>query len=737
MPAPPEPNPPSPALSSGRTARLEALGRALLATLPPPGPGGRLHIGTLAPSLLLHLQGCLETQAELLLEPGPCLGGLYLGYLEELFAPLQERLDLHGVPVVAFLRGISTTDIQAFFEGLLQEPASLEGRGGLRGYMERSYAQRIQLRAPDSVPDFIPEHLLGEVRETLSRAIAPPDAFTGNTAGWLHLVANLGEFGQTGHRLGLGKGEPEDRQLEVLRRAFADLSPEQVLSLARGLGTLPGRPAGLATAFRRTLPGYLGNSIAHLVGRGVPWLILHDPLMQVVDAFPPPLTELVPALRQGLATIQDEPLVVAFLAEAAWRAVPLQEQLDQARQPGRLMALPEESRSFLLERALKSRRLEEVVDLLGALDEALVHGDAAQRGSAFRTLHAFLPHTASSLAPDYVMDALESILIGAFQWMSTGTPDPALRDCLRELFLARVVRRQPGHVLRGLSAIETHAAHAGSAPLTEAVNWIRRGLEHDTALDAVIECLHQGDRSDALAALQPLLAALGEPFYHRAAWVLGREEDRGRRDRLIRALRAGGSQVEPVVLQMLRPAMPWFHARNLLLVLSSAGSEAAVPRILPFLNHDDPRVRVGALRALRHCAQRKAVPHLINCLSDPNPALQQEAIHLLGQQKAYEGVRPLTQLALDPGAPPVSRLKAIETLGLLESHDAVDPLFELANRRGGFLRAAEADGLRLAAARTLLKFGPEGRARVERTAAKEGRGGIADSFLRMLAEGKS
>lgn len=733
----PESTPPTPALSSGRAARLEALGRVLVATLPPPGPGSRLHIGNLAPSLLLHLQGCLETKAELLLEPGPCLGGLYLGDLEEAFAPLQERLDLHGVPVVAFLRGVSTTDIQTFFEGLLQDPAGLEGRGGLRGYMERSYAQRIQLRARDEAPDFIPEHLLGEVRETLSRAIAPPDAFTGNTAGWLHLVANLGEFGQTGHRLGLGKGEPEDRQLEVLRRAFADLSPEQVLSLARGLGTLPNRPVGLAMAFRHTLPGYLGSALAHLVGRGMPWLVMHDPLMQVVDAFPPPLAELIPALEQGLASIRDEPLVVGFLAEAGWRAVPLQEQLDQARRPGRLMDLPEESRGYLLERALKSRRLEEVVDLLGFLDEALVHGDEALKGSALRTLQGFLPQTASSLAPDYLVDALESILIGAFQWMSTGTPDPALRDCLRELFLARLARRQPGHVLRGLQALEAHAAGAGSAPLTEAVNWIRRGLEHDAALDAVLECLHQGDRTDALAGVQPLLETLGEPFYHHAAWALGREEDRGRRDRLIRALRAGGAGVEPVVLQMLRPAMPWFHARNLLLVLSSVGSEAAVPRILPFLNHDDPRVRVGALRALRHCAQRKAIPHLINCLSDPNPALQQEAIHLLGQQKSFDGVRPLTQLALDPGAPPVSRLKAIETLGVIEGHDAVDPLFELANRRGGFLRAAEADGLRLAAARTLLKFGPKGRAAVERTAAKEGRGGLADSFLRMLAEGKT
>jgi HEAT repeat protein len=306
----------------------------------------------------------------------------------------------------------------------------------------------------------------------------------------------------------------------------------------------------------------------------------------------------------------------------------------------------------------------------------------------------------------------------------------AMREPILELFLTRLARRQPSAVLRGLRMLQPTVGQV-SASRVDALAWIRRGLEQDAALNAALACLFHGERTDALAAVGPYLQELGEPFFRHAAWELGREEDRRRRDLIVRALRGGGEQAELAILQVLRPSMPWFHSRNLLQVLSSLGSSRSTPKLLPFLNHDDPRVRITALRALRKCAGKEAVPHLIACLSDSLPLIQQEAIHLLGHQKALPAASALGMLALDIEAPLQSRIKAVETLGILKSPVSAAPLTSLIKRRGGLFHPSDPDSLRLAAARVLVLL-PGGKEALRQIIKKEGSGGLAQAFLRIL-----
>ncbi|MDP2876953.1 MAG: HEAT repeat domain-containing protein [Holophaga sp.] len=726
----PEPDPVAPGQSDRSRALIKALGAALAdadtsATFID-------HSGHVAEAMEL-LQGLLITQAEVTLDSGIWEADLNSGLSDPDALSFQKSLGIHSVGTLAFLRGISGAHLEVLLEGMAHSPASLEHQGGLRGYLERRYIQTVHLRGAGSTTGRMPDHLILNARAAISKALAPPDAHSWGAAGWLHYVADLRDLGPMAFQLGFGSEPPDEAPLDLLRQILVELSPEQFISVARGLSGLPRSPAGLTLAFQQLVPELLPAAIDRLLQRDLRWLMLHHPVEDLTAAYTGPLSALVEPLQQGLARAKGEPLVKRFLDDIVWRAQTLKQQLSNTQTASEFLVLPVEARVQLLERALKAHRMDALTELLGYMGEHATANSGATNLANLQTVQAFLPLASQRTVPDYVVDCLEGIVISAFEADPEANSSALTRATILQTIRVRLLRYQPErleHLLRVLESAEEskQTIYLLSVPLS----WARSEIESEEYLDLALECLFQGERSESFNACAAYFAYLGDALLHRVVWRLGREGDRNHRDRMMRVLLAGGEKAEGVIHCMLRPAMPWYHARNLLMVLATVGTARSLQRLPAFLDHEDGRVRVVALRALRHCSKGKVpLAHLVARLEDPEEAIRQEATQILGTLRTSEAIRALTSLAMDRQVPLATRQAAIEALGGTLLAEAAAPLVNLAGSSGSFLRRGEPDGIRLAAARALVGL-PSGKVALNKIILGEGRGPLAQSFTQIL-----
>lgn len=683
-------------------ARAEALARALGSAMPGVGDTTFAHLNLALPAIHAALGDLLATQLEVVLEgEGRILG---VNVQAPGFPLLLQTLRRHGAPRLVLRRGITQADLHVLLDGLLRNPVDLEVMGGLRGYLERNYIQSIQLQAREGHPSDLPTHLVERARTVLQAALTPPDTFSWGTAGWLHYVSDLRGFGPLGAELGLGAGPPAPLARALVAHLLDALSPDQLVSLGRGMASLPRRPHGMVVLLQEELQARLPGALQDLLVRGLHWLILHHPIEDLVAAYPGPLADLLGPLREGLAPIQEDPLVGSFLEHVAWQAQNLKQQLDQT-QASDFLALPPEARAQLLERCLKAHRLDALTDLLGALPEEVQLADHARLIAILESVRDFLPHTLGRLAPDYLVGSLEAVLLAAYRRHPGEQVGRTLREGLVRLFQVRLQKGQAQELKTLIDQLEAADGQAASQRLMGSVapGWIRRELETEEMLDLAIACIHMGERMNALTTCMPYFQWLEAPLFQRVAWRLGREEVRHRRDRMLRVLTAGGEMAEAAVSLQLRTSIPWFFARNLLVVLSSVGLPRSAAKVQSFLDHDDGRVRLAALRALRQCTQgRPPLPHLIARLEDPDEPLRIEAIRLLAVQQGLEAQRALCSVAQDKRVPEAVRIAAVE--GLASVRDAVPLLRALAADKGGFLRKGESEALRAAATATLSRL---------------------------------
>jgi len=490
----------------------------------------------------------------------------------------------------------------------------------------------------------------------------------------------------------------------VLRHVFGQLSSDQIVSIGRGLGTLPAHPPALTLAFQRVLPEILPYVLNQLLDWGHPWMLIAHPVEDLVHAFPGRLAALVEPLRTGLVRLSSDPLVQRFLEDVDWRSKNLQAQLKLTESAEVFLHLEPPAQQQLIDQAARAYRLEAVTRLLGHLGDAITSGHSARLG-AMEGLRLFLLAADHAAVPDYMIQSLELLLVHAYE--QGGGHDT--RKGLQALIPAYVrVRLKRGQAL-GLERVIRALERAEGAPESVSneglsVGWLRRYLETDEALDEALACVFIGERGLALDACAPFYACLGEPLYHRAAWRLGRESDRQSRERLIRVLIGAGSGVEELLLRMLRPNMPWYHARNLLLVLAHVGTHRALTQLPSFLDHADLRVRSMALRALRACSRGWApVAWLVARLEDPDEGVRQEAFSMLAQLPTRDTVKALTSMAEDRRVPVVTRLAAVQGLAATGLAEARAALQALASQPSGFLKRAENEQIRRAASHALLQ----------------------------------
>lgn len=253
-------------------------------------------------------------------------------------------------------------------------------------------------------------------------------------------------------------------------------------------------------------------------------------------------------------------------------------------------------------------------------------------------------------------------------------------------------------------------------------------------MPSLVPHLYAVDLDQISQEVFPVLTLLGAPAAAELIEELAREEDRSRRGRIVRAIKAIG---RPALLP-LRHAMSssvWYLVRNALNILGDLGAGDLVDEVATALGHQDGRVRRAAARALSKIGGEVAEAALIQGLSSPDTELQVELLFSLASMKAESAVPAVAEIARSrkrSSSDDSIRERAIDTLGQIASPKAIPVLEELL-RRKGILTASEAPEIRIAAAKALASINTaEAKLAIRKVAEAEPAGPTREQLDRFL-----
>jgi hypothetical protein len=178
------------------------------------------------------------------------------------------------------------------------------------------------------------------------------------------------------------------------------------------------------------------------------------------------------------------------------------------------------------------------------------------------------------------------------------------------------------------------------------------------------------------STIDRVLPRLSVTAFEQLLNVLAASESRTTRRGLLDRLTRAPAELGPVVAERLTTELPWYVARNLLIVLDGLAALPAGFSTTMFLGHSDVRVRREAVKlALKIPAEREVA--LLGALCDPDPRMVR-----LGLTAALEWCPPsaiqfVTRVALDETATSELRVLAIKVLGRAEQPTALATLIRL------------------------------------------------------------
>ena len=154
----------------------------------------------------------------------------------------------------------------------------------------------------------------------------------------------------------------------------------------------------------------------------------------------------------------------------------------------------------------------------------------------------------------------------------------------------------------------------------------------------------------------------------------------------------------------------WYFVRNVVSILGSTHSSAALPYLERTLRHADARVRRETVRGLSAINDRIASEMLVVALGDEDAQNVQLAARYLGNSSVRTAASALEMVARGEGRGNREngpRVEAIEALGRLRSTESLPVLESLAGRRK-IIGAARARELRTAAESAISRIRTEG-----------------------------
>ena len=173
-----------------------------------------------------------------------------------------------------------------------------------------------------------------------------------------------------------------------------------------------------------------------------------------------------------------------------------------------------------------------------------------------------------------------------------------------------------------------------------------------------------------------VLPRLTAGAFERLLDVLAASESRTTRRGLLDRLTRAPNELGPVVVERLTADIPWYVARNLLIVLDGLPALPAGFSTTPYVGHSDVRVRREAVKlALKIPAEREVA--LLGALCDPDPRLVRLGLNAALEHCPPSAVQFVTRVAQDASMTSELRVLAIKVLGRAGNPAALKALVRL------------------------------------------------------------
>lgn len=588
--------------------------------------------------------------------------GQVIGLHSQAIDWLIEELSARQLNGFVITKGVSAAEIAALVRIFSLKPPQLENLGGaakLLAEVESTHVRMSQTRYEEVRDGEIVIH----ASEKVAPGTAPSDGF--DPAAALESLARGGT---------LGEGE-SDRLAEVV----AEWMRRRTEGAARADET---NPSG-----------------------AVPELPSVDNLADVVRSDSAEAALLQRRLKElGISRDQlDEILEVV-----AWENLDVDERLRRSMEGTLIFELPVEKALAFIFDLVRGGRLDDAARLSERLASGLFSPNPEHRKVAAAGLQRIAGWIVDPGLPPAIEAMVEKQLLTHFVRETDPQIQRRSQIAFMRLYDTWILRGQLAKALQVLRKLES-VAGAGAA-----ANPWKQDL-YDELLDRLInqerakellDLMHAQDLDTMARDFHPLLAFFKGRAAVRLLEALETEQDRSKRGRLIKAIKAIG---KPALqhLELALKSSTWYLVRNALNVL---GDLTAVELIEPMgvtLGHADERVRRAAARALGKIGGVRVERFLIDALKANSGETQIEILSVLGSLKAESAVDALLEMvrsrrmghAEDP-----ERLKAIETIGAIGSPKGVVPLTELV-RRKSVLGGQEPPAVRKAASLALVAIG--------------------------------
>lgn len=425
-----------------------------------------------------------------------------------------------------------------------------------------------------------------------------------------------------------------------------------------------------------------------------------------------------------------------LLHAIAWEKLGTDGRLAKALEQNLIFEIPQEKiLGFTLE-LIRDGRTSDAARLIDKLGSGLFHESHEIRKTAIDGFVRIATWASDPGLPPEVEALVDKFLFTHFVRES----DPQLHErslvALEHAYDSWIARDQITKAYQALRKLESAAAAgAAQAPWKgEVFAALAARLTSGERMKLFLEKMYARDVEASAAMFHPLLALFGERAAERLLEALAEEEDRSRRGRLMKAVKAVGKPA----LQSLHHATKsptWYLVRNALNLIGDLVAVDLLDDAVEALGHGDSRVRRAAARALGKLGGLRAEKQLGDALAGNDPETQFEILTALGAMKgdsAVPQIAEMTKKKLGRGDDTV-RMKAIEVLGLVGASAGVSPLAEIL-RKKGLLGGGESNEARLAAAKALAALAangiPEARGAIEAIAPGEPDGPVRHALLR-------
>jgi hypothetical protein len=265
-----------------------------------------------------------------------------------------------------------------------------------------------------------------------------------------------------------------------------------------------------------------------------------------------------------------------------------------------------------------------------------------------------------------------------------------LRDLLRVETrtdrVRRILRIWESKVSTAIRSREVEAAEAWLRAVVadvpeehaDAVSASFAALSRPALIDELLQWIVD---ADALERCTGLLAEWGDPVVRRMIELMAVDDPPVHRRHMVDVLTVIGRSDSRLLAGHVTDHR-WFIVRNVAIALGKSGRLTAFPVLRTLTAHEDPRVRVEALRGLTAIDDEGAVTDLVEAFEDGDRRVRLAAVSLLRACPSRGVVVRLSAVVRSGRLGGIESVRLVEVIGERNTSAAAAALEEIASRRG-------------------------------------------------------